>query len=144
MLQPKIVLVSGAFDGLHAGHLDFLRQAKSLGDELVVVIGRDAVIEKIKGKKPVHHEQDRLSLVSQLKLVDRAVLGTNSLRYDIIKQINPDIIALGYDQMPEEELQKQLNLMSLQPKIVRLQGYQPQKYKSTLFLSCFSVILGMD
>ena len=68
------VMASGVFDILHPGHVMFLREAKKLGDELVVVVARDSTVMKFK-HKPIMPENVRRFLVESLKPVDRAVLG---------------------------------------------------------------------
>ncbi len=55
----KRVVCAGTFDHLHPGHLDFLRQAKALGDELVVIAARDETVSRIKGFTPTYNEEIR-------------------------------------------------------------------------------------
>jgi len=99
----KKVMVFGAFDGLHPGHLDFFKQAKKYGDFLVVSVGRNVNVKKIKGKEPLFDEEERLELVSNLKIVDKAVLGAVHEFIEHIKMEAPDIICLGYDQWAKED-----------------------------------------
>ncbi|EQD57472.1 glycerol-3-phosphate cytidylyltransferase, partial [mine drainage metagenome] len=68
------VMATGVFDILHLGHIHFLKESKKLGDELYVVVARDSTAGK-RGKTPVFNETARLQLLSELKLVDHAVLG---------------------------------------------------------------------
>ena len=107
--KRKIVLASGVFDLLHLGHVKFLEDAKKAGGknaELVVIIARDSTVEKTKGRKPIMSEDQRCSLVESLKVVDRTVLGYESLDIgEVIENIKPDLIALGYDQ---DEMEKQV------------------------------------
>jgi FAD synthetase len=107
--KKTIVLASGVFDLLHLGHVKFLEEAKRAGGEnaeLVVIIARDSTVEKTKGKKPIMSEEQRCALVESLKVVDRAVLGYKSLDIgEVIENIKPDVIALGYDQ---EEMQREV------------------------------------
>jgi FAD synthetase len=104
--KPKIVLASGVFDLLHLGHVRFLEEAKRAGGadaKLVVVIARDSTVEKMKGKKPIMSQDERRALVESLKVVDEAVVGFEGLEIgEVIGKINPDIIALGYDQAQME------------------------------------------
>lgn len=95
------VMATGVFDLLHTGHLHFLQTAKQLGDELVVVVARDSTVERLK-HRPVMNETIRVELIGALKVVDRAVLGHESNHFDIVHEIKPDIIALGYDQFHSE------------------------------------------
>lgn len=126
------VMAFGTFDFLHPGHVRFLEQAKQHGDTLVVVIARDATAEKTKGKKPTFSEQDRLAMVQALRIVDKAVLGYEDDVYRIVAEERPDIICLGYDQTHfTDKLQPKLTEFKLSTKIVRLEPYEPERYKSS-------------
>jgi FAD synthetase len=89
----------GVFDLLHAGHLHYVEQAKSLGDELVVVVAHDDTVRKQK-HEPVTNQDLRRRMVEGLKPVDKAIIGNPPSEpiFDILEIIKPDIIALGYDQ----------------------------------------------
>ena len=93
------VMAVGVFDLLHAGHLHYVEQAKSLGDELVVVVAHDDTVRKQKHEPITSHEL-RCRMVSGLKPVDTAMVGNppTSPIFDILDVVKPDIIALGYDQ----------------------------------------------
>ena len=93
------VMAVGVFDLLHAGHLHYVEQAKSLGDELVVVVAHDDTVRKQKHEPITSHEL-RCRMVSGLKPVDTAMVGNPppSPIFDILDVVQPDIIALGYDQ----------------------------------------------
>jgi len=88
----------GVFDLLHAGHLHYVEQAKSLGDELIVV-AHDDTVRKQK-HEPVTNQELRRRMVEGLKPVDRAIVGNPPSEpiFDILNTVKPDIIALGYDQ----------------------------------------------
>ncbi len=99
----KTVLVAGTFDLIHPGHLHLIEAAAKLG-RVVAVVGTDAVVEKIKGHKPVIPEKQRLFVVSKLQGIDKAVLGHESMDFTrIIGDVKPDIILLGPDQGPSVE-----------------------------------------
>ena len=93
------VMAVGVFDLLHAGHLDYVEQAKRLGDKLVVVVAHDDTVRNQK-HEPITTHDLRCRMVAGLKPVDRAVVGNppTSPIFDILDDIKPDIIALGYDQ----------------------------------------------
>ena len=93
------VMAVGIFDLLHAGHLHYVEQAKSLGEELVVVIAHDETVRKQK-HEPVTGQDLRRRMVESLKPVDQAIIGNppGVPIFEILKQIDPDLIALGYDQ----------------------------------------------
>ncbi len=107
--KPKVVLASGVFDLLHIGHVRFLEDAKKAGGanaKLVVIIAKDTTVERIKGRKPIMSEDQRLALVESLKVVDEAVMGYEGLDIgEVIDKIKPDVIALGWDQ---EEMENQV------------------------------------
>ena len=89
----------GVFDLLHAGHLHYLEQAKLLGSELVVVVAHDDTVRARK-HEPVTNHDLRKRMVEGLKPVDRAIVGNppSVPIYEILDEISPDVIALGYDQ----------------------------------------------
>jgi len=118
----KVVLCGGTFDILHPGHLLTLRKAKSLGDILIVIVSRDKIAEKIRGRKPHNDENKRLELVSALKIVDYALLGEESEKiYDIILKIRPDVVVLGYDQVHKEDEIKDFAVKNgLDVKVIRI------------------------
>lgn len=123
--KKKIVLASGVFDLLHFGHVKFLEEAKNAGGinaVLVVIIARDSTVEKTKGKKPIMSEDQRLALVESLKVVDKAVLGYEKLDIgEVIENIKPDIIALGYDQTDmEKQVCRYVDKHKMNVKIVRI------------------------
>ena len=94
----KKIFIAGTFDILHPGHLNLIKQAESLGNFLIAVIARDQNVIKTKGQPPFYSETERLKNLESLGLVDKVVLGDLNNPYKIIKDEQPDIIALGYDQ----------------------------------------------
>ncbi len=93
------VLVFGTFDGLHPGHLYFLRMAKTFGDYLVVAVARDQHVRELKGREPLHPETQRQEAVRGLGYVDQVVLSDEVLgSFEIMTSIQPDMILLGHDQ----------------------------------------------
>ena len=129
------IMVFGTFDGLHKGHLNFFKQARSLSVKpfLVVSVARDKNVFKIKKEMPVLNEKARLLLIKQCSLVDRAILaGLDDHIAHIIKE-SPDIIALGYDQEAYvDNLESDLKNKGLKVKIVRLKPYMEKIYKNHL------------
>lgn len=133
--KHNTVLVFGTFDLLHAGHHSFLRQAKRLGSHLIVAVGHDHVVRRLKGKRPVQPERVRLKKIAALPYVDRAVLASKNprQRFSFIKKLSPNVIALGYDQTHyTANLARQLRRRGITARIVRLQPYKPNRYKSSL------------
>lgn len=136
-MQPaenlKTVMAFGTFDLFHAGHENYLRQAKELGDQLIVIIARDETVKKIKGRAPVNNEHERMKKVKASGIADKVVLGYKDDKYKVLKKFRPDVIALGYDQFVfTQRLEKTLIDMKLNANIVRLMPYFPQIYKSSL------------
>ncbi len=132
--KPIRVLVFGTFDRLHPGHLDFFRQAKALGTHLIVGVGRDTVVHRIKGKLPRNNETARKNAVENCGLTNEVLLLSENPaeRFSWIKRINPDVIALGYDQAAfTETLSDDLVRHGIQCSIVRLKPYRPETYKSS-------------
>ena len=129
----KTVLAMGTFDMLHPGHLHYLEEAKKHGDRLVVVVARDETAAKERKQKPVVHEKDRLRLVQQLRVVDKAVLGNVGDKLAIVEKVKPDVICLGYDQhINAQELEKELLKRGLQINVVRLTAFKENLYKSSI------------
>jgi FAD synthetase len=124
--MKKTVMCFGAFDGLHAGHEDYFRQAKEYGDELIVIVARDRTIVELTGNLPSMNENDRLALVNEHPLVDEARLGHLDDRYRVIEEAKPDIICLGHDQEAfTENLDNELARRGLSANIVRCFPYEP-------------------
>ena len=97
-MNAKKVLLFGTFDILHPGHLDMFRQAREFGDHITVVIARDKTVRDVKGRFPLMSEKERLDSVSGSGIVDSVILGSEYDKYSVIKELDPDIICLGYDQ----------------------------------------------
>ncbi len=134
--KRTVVLASGVFDLLHLGHVKFLEQAKQAGGknaQLVVVVARDSTVEKTKGRKPVIPENQRCTLVESLKIVDQAVLGVEHFDLgDIIQTINPDVIALGYDQSDmAQRVQSYVQTHNLPIKVVRVSKFEQEELNSS-------------
>jgi len=131
----RIVLVGGVYDILHLGHLAVLAEAKTHGDVLVVVVATDITVETLKGRRPVFPEEDRRALVESLKPVDAAILGYEDvgMGYEqVIDDVKPNIIALGYDQDSVARTVTELvEKRRLNVRIVRLSKFDKEKYLSS-------------
>jgi FAD synthetase len=128
------VLTFGTFDILHIGHLNYLKQAREIAGvgELHVIVARDINAEKIKAKKLIHDENERLEIISQLKIIDKAILGEKENIFDSVKKINPDIVVLGYDQLPSNEILKEkFKDHEINAKIVRAKPFKDSTSKSS-------------
>ena len=101
--QKTIVFTNGCFDILHRGHVEYLAQAADLGDVLVIGLNTDASVKRLKGEsRPVNDEQSRALLLSALQFVDAVVLFGEDTPYELIKQVQPDVLVKGDDYKPEE------------------------------------------
>ena len=130
-----IVMAGGAFDIIHPGHIDTLSQAKKLGDILVVSIARDSTFEKNKGRTPMHDERLRRYLVSAIKPVDAAILGSKENIFKTVEFLKPDIIALGYDQHHSASaIKKEAKRANIKLKVVRLSSSNPDIKTSNILL----------
>lgn len=128
------VLAFGTFDILHPGHIDFLKNAKALGAELFIILARDTTVQKRKGKAPHFSEQIRLRQVQKLQIATAVLLGEESDYLKLPKEIDPDIIVLGYDQ------EAPLNIIAAelpQAKITRLLPHFPEEFKSSKLRTIF-------
>ena len=120
---------------IHKGHEDMFRQARMLAPEsyLMVSVARDSAAKRHRGFVPQNDEERRQAALATHELVDEAVLGDEEGYITHIAKVNPDIIALGYDQAGEyvEHLEEDLARAGLSPKIVRLKAFEPETYKTS-------------
>ena len=98
-----IVWTNGCFDILHAGHVTYLKEAKKLGDILIVGLNSDESVKRLKGKdRPINPVEDRAKVLEALECVDAIIIFDENTPYNIIKKIKPDIIVKGGDYKEEE------------------------------------------
>ncbi len=94
----KVVFTNGCFDLIHAGHVDYLSKAKSLGDVLIVGLNSDVSVSRIKGnKRPILLEEERAFILSNLKPVDYVTVFEEDTPEHLIKELIPDILVKGAD-----------------------------------------------
>lgn len=111
----KVVAISGYFDPIHVGHLEYINMAKKLGDKLVVIVNNNYQCELKKGK-PFMDEKDRVTIVSNLKNVDEAFLSIDKDKTVCasLEKIKPDIFANGGDrknyEIPESIICKKYDI----------------------------------
>ena len=128
------VLAFGTFDALHIGHLKYLEQAKQIASkgQLYVIVSRDINAEKAKGRTLVHDENERLAIIQSLRFVDVALLGEKENIFDSVKKVNPDIVVLGYDQQPSNDILKEKFIKNdIKAKVVRANPYKETTKKSS-------------
>ena len=96
--NKTIVTTNGCFDLLHAGHVRYLKQAKTLGDILIVCLNSDMSVKKLKGEsRPLNSQDDRAEVLSALEAVDYVIIFEEDTPSDILSQINPNIHVKGGD-----------------------------------------------
>ena len=101
--SKKIVFTNGCFDILHAGHVSYLKEAKSKGDLLVVGINTDSSVSKLKGKaRPINELSHRSEVLSSLKCVDIVIPFSEETPLNLIKDICPDVLVKGEDYKLKE------------------------------------------
>jgi D-beta-D-heptose 7-phosphate kinase/D-beta-D-heptose 1-phosphate adenosyltransferase len=101
--NPKIVMTNGCFDILHMGHVRYLKEAKSLGDVLLVGLNSDISIKNIKGsQRPINNELSRLEVLSALECVDIITVFDEDTPLEIIKLIKPHVLVKAGDYKSDE------------------------------------------
>jgi cytidyltransferase-like protein len=129
----KIVLAGGVFDIIHPGHIHTLNAAKALGGVLVVAIATDKTAEKMKKRSPLHNQELRRELVSCLSMVDKAIVGHEDDIFQTVKEVKPNIIVLGYDQIHQEKfISDGCKRINLNVEIVRLESPVPHLSSSEI------------
>ena len=126
----KTVVATGTFDLLHPGHLYYLEESRRLGDELYVIIARDANVRH--KPRPVIPEDQRMKMVGALKPVDHAVLGDLHDMFRPIREIQPGIITIGFNQhFDEAKLVADLRSRGIGSEVVRIDQYPGDSCSST-------------
>ena len=99
----KTIFTNGCFDILHVGHVRYLKEAKKIGDILIVAINSDSSVRAIKGKKrPLIPEDERAEMVASLESVDYVTIFHESTPLELIEYLQPHIIVKGGDWTEEE------------------------------------------
>lgn len=97
-----VVFTNGCFDIIHIGHVRHLREAKSLGDILVVALNTDHSVSGIKPGRPVTPEEQRAEVVASLDMVDYVTMFGEDTPYELIKLLKPNVLVKGGDWKREE------------------------------------------
>lgn len=119
------VVAQGTFDIIHPGHVHYLRDAAAMGDELHVIIARR---ENVTHKEPpVLPNRQRRDVVAALEVVDEAHIGHESDIFVPIEEIDPDVIALGYDQHHDvDAIEDELDRRGIDSLVKRASGREPK------------------
>jgi D-beta-D-heptose 7-phosphate kinase/D-beta-D-heptose 1-phosphate adenosyltransferase len=101
--DEKIVMTNGCFDFLHAGHVAYLEEAKSLGDRLIVAVNDDDSVRRLKGDdRPVNKLEDRMAVLAGLASVDWVVPFAEDTPARLIQLLLPNVLVKGGDYRPED------------------------------------------
>jgi rfaE bifunctional protein nucleotidyltransferase chain/domain len=94
----KVVFTNGVFDLVHPGHVRYLREARTLGDALIVAVNSDRSVRSNKGRdRPINPEHERAEVLLALASVDAAVIFDEETPHAIISRVQPDILVKGAD-----------------------------------------------
>lgn len=131
----KVVFIGGGFEVIHHGHIYTIEKARSLGDMLVVAVATDSTIRRRKAREPIANEEERARMLSSLRQVDAAVIGSEGDIFETLVKVKPDIVALGYDQYhSESDVAKGAEKRGVNVRIVRL-GASDRRVKTSSLLS---------
>jgi rfaE bifunctional protein nucleotidyltransferase chain/domain len=98
----KIVFTNGCFDIIHAGHVRYLKEAKILGDILIIGLNSDKSVSAIKPGRPINPQEQRAEVLSSLEMVDYVTLFDEETPYELIKLLLPDFLVKGGDWRKED------------------------------------------
>jgi rfaE bifunctional protein nucleotidyltransferase chain/domain len=133
--RVNIVFTSGVFDILHAGHIQLLRFAKSLGDRLIVGINSDESVKRVKGpQRPITTQDDRKALLEALEEVDEVVVFEENSPESLIADITPSIFVKGGEWTVDEVRDRDNIPSSVEVKVFPIVG----KYSTTNIINQIS------
>lgn len=99
----KVVFTNGCFDILHRGHVEYLAKAASAGDKMIIGLNTDTSVRKLKGpERPLQDQTTRSLVLASLQFVSAVILFDQETPYELIKAVQPDILAKGADYKPED------------------------------------------
>jgi len=101
--EKKIVFTNGCFDFIHAGHIDYLMKAADAGDVLIIGLNSDDSVRRLKGRnRPINNSQVRALTLASLWYVDAVIVFDDDTPYELIRNIQPDVLVKGKDYKTEE------------------------------------------
>ena len=107
--RRRVVLTNGCFDLLHVGHIQYLREARGLGDALVVAVNSDDSVRELKGPgRPIIPEAERAEVMASLACVDYVTIFSDSTAADLVAELRPDVYVKGGDYGPESDIPEAL------------------------------------
>ncbi|MCF7821905.1 MAG: D-glycero-beta-D-manno-heptose 1-phosphate adenylyltransferase [Mariprofundaceae bacterium] len=99
----RVVFTNGCFDLLHPGHVNYLEDARKMGDILVVGLNSDDSVRRLKGApRPINKLSDRACMLSALRTVDLVVPFSEETPINLIRTLLPDVLVKGGDYMPDD------------------------------------------
>jgi D-beta-D-heptose 7-phosphate kinase/D-beta-D-heptose 1-phosphate adenosyltransferase len=120
--HKKTVFAWGAFDLLHAGHIEYLKKARALGDSLVVAVYSDTIVSRLYDKtRPFVPHKERMEVLTSFEMVDRVILIRNISPINKIKQVAPHIIA-SCDIEKDSNLENAVSDMNLEFVRIKLRA----------------------
>ena len=121
----RLVVAQGTFDIVHPGHVHYLEEAASMGDELVVIVARSSNVDH--KAAPICPASQRRDVVEAFEAVDEAILGHEADIFVPIEELEPDVIALGHDQHHDAEaLSAELDRRGIDCDVRRASGVEPR------------------
>ncbi len=101
--NQRIVFTNGCFDLVHAGHIEYLLEARALGDRLVIGVNADASVSRLKGAhRPIKDEQTRLLVLASFQFTDAVLLFEEDTPQYLIEIVRPDVLVKGGDWKEEQ------------------------------------------
>ena len=101
--RKKLVFTNGVFDVLHVGHVRYLKQARALGDALIVAINSDRAVRKLKGAgRPLMNEDERAEILAALRVVNYVTIFDDDSPRSLIAELLPDVLVKGGDYALDE------------------------------------------
>ncbi len=98
----KIVFTNGCFDIIHIGHIRYLKEAKKLGDILIIGLNSDLSVSRLKPNRPINTESQRAEVLSSIEMIDYITIFNEDTPYELIKYIKPDVLVKGGDWKKED------------------------------------------
>ncbi len=133
-MDMKRVVIFGVFDGLHEGHKALFREAKKYGDELVVVLTPDIVVQKLKKHAPKLTFEERKTHLRREDDIAKVIEGDAELSsWAVIGRVSPDVIVLGYDQVElRKDLEQFMGQTGLSIPLIIAPAFKPEEMHSSI------------